>query len=215
MPAGRLDFGHERRATLSGAGLAFAPMTRITLAQGPLAQLNVDALIVGVATKNGAVVLAPGSDDVDKAMKKRLTSALSELGATGRADEVTRVPTLGATKAPLVVAVGLGPAPRSREPVLHRGDPASSRRSRTVPGRNPAGGDRAGAGQRRRRQRRAARRSRRRGARRLRVHRVPHPGVQPGPQAGGNERGAGRSRRQATKDAQDVVDRGRRSSARP
>jgi leucyl aminopeptidase len=88
-------------------------MTRITLTKSPLAELNVDALIVGVASKGNGVVLAPGAADVDKAMKKRLAAALSDVGATGKANEVTRLSTLGATKAPMVVAVGLGPQPRS------------------------------------------------------------------------------------------------------
>jgi leucyl aminopeptidase len=87
-------------------------MTRITLTNTPLSQQNVDALIVGVASKGGSLVLAPGAEDVDKALKKRLAATLSQLGATGAADEITKIATLGATKAPLVVAVGLGPAPR-------------------------------------------------------------------------------------------------------
>jgi leucyl aminopeptidase len=45
-------------------------------------------------------------------MKKRLAETLSHLGATGKAGEITKIATLGATKAPLVVAVGVGPAPR-------------------------------------------------------------------------------------------------------
>jgi leucyl aminopeptidase len=87
-------------------------MTRITLTKSSLAELNVDALIVGIARKGNSVVLAPGAADVDKAMKKRLAAALSDVGATGKANEVTRLSTLGATKAPMVVAVGLGPLPR-------------------------------------------------------------------------------------------------------
>jgi len=87
-------------------------MTRISLTKSPLTELNVDALIVGIASKGNAVVLAPGAADVDKAMKKRLAAALSDVGATGKANEVTRISSLGATKAPMVVAVGLGPQPR-------------------------------------------------------------------------------------------------------
>jgi leucyl aminopeptidase len=87
-------------------------MTRITLTKTPLAELNVDALIVGVASRGNSLVLAPGAADVDKAMKKRLAAALSQLGATGKAGEITKIATLGATKAPLIVAVGLGAAPR-------------------------------------------------------------------------------------------------------
>jgi leucyl aminopeptidase len=86
-------------------------MTRISLTNSPLAQLNVDALIIGVASKGRSLVLAPGAVDVDKALKKKLTAALTDLGATGKAGEVTRLATLGATKAPTVVAVGLGPVP--------------------------------------------------------------------------------------------------------
>jgi leucyl aminopeptidase len=87
-------------------------MTRISLTKTPLNELNVDALIVGVAAKGNSLVLAPGSAAVDKAMKKRLASALADVGASGKANEVTKVSTLGATKAPLLVAVGLGPMPR-------------------------------------------------------------------------------------------------------
>jgi leucyl aminopeptidase len=88
-------------------------MTRITLTNTPLAEQNVDALIVGVAARGTSIVLVPGAADVDKAMKKRLTEALTQLGATGKAGELTKLATLGATKAPLVVAVGLGPSPRA------------------------------------------------------------------------------------------------------
>jgi leucyl aminopeptidase len=87
-------------------------MTRITLTDTSLAQLNVDALIIGVASKGSSIVLAPGAADVDKAMKKKLADALTQLGATGRAGEITKIATMGATRAPLVVAVGLGAAPK-------------------------------------------------------------------------------------------------------
>jgi leucyl aminopeptidase len=87
-------------------------MTRISLTNSPLAELNVDALIIGVGSRNGSLVLAPGAADVDKALKKRLAAALKELGATGKANEVTKLATLGATKAPMLVAVGLGPVPK-------------------------------------------------------------------------------------------------------
>jgi leucyl aminopeptidase len=90
-------------------------MTRITLTKSPLAEQNVDALIVGVASKGNTLELAPGAADVDKAMKKRLIAALADVGATGKPNEVTRLSTLGATKAPLVVAVGLGKQPRGSD----------------------------------------------------------------------------------------------------
>src|SRR5206468_10163222 len=77
---------------------------------------KVDALVVGVgAGPKGTLVLAPGAEDVDKAFKKRLLGALTALGATGKAGEVTKVATLGATAAPTLVAVGLGPQPAKGE----------------------------------------------------------------------------------------------------
>jgi leucyl aminopeptidase len=86
-------------------------MTRLSLTSTPLNQVAADALIIGVARKGRSLVVAPGAEAVDKALKKRLEGALQALGATGRAGEVTRVATLGATAAPAVVAVGLGDAP--------------------------------------------------------------------------------------------------------
>jgi leucyl aminopeptidase len=86
-------------------------MTRLSLTSTPLAQIATDALVIGVARKGRSIVVAPGAESVDKALKKRLTDALQALGATGKRGEVTRLATLGATGAPAVVAVGLGDAP--------------------------------------------------------------------------------------------------------
>ncbi|MBV9098716.1 MAG: leucyl aminopeptidase [Frankiaceae bacterium] len=90
-------------------------MARIssTLTKNPLSTAKVDALVVGVATgpTPGSLVLAPGADDVEKAFKKRLLPALTAVGATGKAGEVTKLATLGATTAPMLVAVGLGEQP--------------------------------------------------------------------------------------------------------
>jgi leucyl aminopeptidase len=100
-------------------------MTRISLTKSPLTEQNVDALIIGVASKGTSAVLVPGAVDIDKALKKRLLTALEETGATGKANEITRLATLGATKAPLVVAVGLGPVPKRNE----RFEPETLRRA--------------------------------------------------------------------------------------
>ncbi len=48
---------------------------------------------------------------MDEALGGKLAEALTSLGATGETGEVTRCPTLGATAAASVVAVGLGAAP--------------------------------------------------------------------------------------------------------
>ncbi|MDQ1699653.1 MAG: leucyl aminopeptidase, partial [Frankiaceae bacterium] len=89
-------------------------MARIasTLTKNTLSTAKVDALVVGVgAAPAGGLVLAPGNDDIDKAFKKRLLAALTAVGATGKAGEVTKLATLGATTAPMLVAVGLGEKP--------------------------------------------------------------------------------------------------------
>ncbi|HWC34315.1 MAG TPA: leucyl aminopeptidase [Mycobacteriales bacterium] len=90
-------------------------MTRLSLTSTALNQVAADALIIGVARKGRSLVVAPGAEAVDKALKKRLEGALQSLGATGKAGEVTRLATLGATEAPTLVAVGLGDAPARGE----------------------------------------------------------------------------------------------------
>jgi leucyl aminopeptidase len=80
------------------------------------ATATADAVVVGVLpargddddTKNGPR-LAPGAAAVDAAFDGGLAALLALAGATGRADEVVRVPTRGTITAPLLVAVGVGP----------------------------------------------------------------------------------------------------------
>jgi leucyl aminopeptidase len=86
-------------------------MTRLSLTSSSIADVSADALIIGVARRGRTLVVAPGAEKLDRALKKRLAEALKALGATGKAGEVTRLATLGATGAPAVVAVGLGNAP--------------------------------------------------------------------------------------------------------
>ena len=84
-------------------------MTSLSVSSSSAASLKVDALVVGVAKGPRGLVVVPGSDSVVSALGKGLLPALTGLGATGAAEEVTRLATLGATTAPVVVAVGLGP----------------------------------------------------------------------------------------------------------
>ena len=86
-------------------------MTSLSLSSSPAASAKVDAVVIGVTKGPKGLVLAPGSDSVAKALGKGLLPALTGLGATGKAEEVTRLATLGATTAPVVVAVGLGDLP--------------------------------------------------------------------------------------------------------
>jgi leucyl aminopeptidase len=83
----------------------------LSLTTTAAASLKVDALVVGVAKGPRGLVLAPGAAGVADALGTSLTAVLAGLGATGRAEEVTRIPTLGALTPKTVVAVGLGAAP--------------------------------------------------------------------------------------------------------
>ncbi len=82
--------------------------TELHLHDGDPATAAVDAVVVGVRPGDDGPVLAPGAEAVDAAFDGGLAALLAVAGASGRADEVVKVPTRGALGAPLLVAVGLG-----------------------------------------------------------------------------------------------------------
>ena len=78
-------------------------------AGGSPATAEADAVVIGVLSGEGSGPrLAPGTDEIDAAFDGGLADLLAVAGATGKADEVTRIPTRGTITAPLLVAVGLG-----------------------------------------------------------------------------------------------------------
>ncbi|HEV2633911.1 MAG TPA: leucyl aminopeptidase [Actinocrinis sp.] len=83
-------------------------MTVISFLPGPVTEVSADALVIGLYKDGDTVVLAPGAEPVDAAFGGTLLAGLRALGATGAADEVTRIPAPAALGAPLVVALGLG-----------------------------------------------------------------------------------------------------------
>ncbi|MER5738978.1 MULTISPECIES: leucyl aminopeptidase [unclassified Streptomyces] len=90
-------------------------MTALTLSTAGAATLRADALVVGVAKAGKALVVAPGAEAVDKAFDGRLAAVLETLGASGGEGEATKLPAPAGLKAPVVLAVGLGPAPEDGE----------------------------------------------------------------------------------------------------
>ena len=84
-------------------------MTSLSLSTSSAAEVEVDAVVIGTASGPDGPVLAPGAEALDTALGGGLLAALTGLGATGRAEEVVRLATLGAVPARVVVAVGLGP----------------------------------------------------------------------------------------------------------
>jgi leucyl aminopeptidase len=94
-------------------------VTELHLISGPAAAAAADAVVIGTLPgrtgtseaddpPDGTPRLAPGAATLDVAFDGDLASLLALAGATGRADEVVKLPTRGAVAAPLLVAVGLG-----------------------------------------------------------------------------------------------------------
>ena len=83
-------------------------MVKVSLVD-PSAPLTGDAVVVGLLSSASGPKLAPGAAAVDKALGGVLMAGLRAAGATGKADEVVKVPTLGLAGFPLVVSSGLGP----------------------------------------------------------------------------------------------------------
>ncbi|MBN0047330.1 leucyl aminopeptidase [Streptomyces actuosus] len=118
-------------------------MTALTLSTAAAPGLRADAIVIGVAkgtaSGSGDLVVAPGAEAVDKAYEGRLAGVLETLGASGAEGEVTKLPAPSGFKAPLVVAVGLGPEPEKGAGY----DPEALRRAAGVAARALAGSKKA------------------------------------------------------------------------
>ncbi|PRX48494.1 leucyl aminopeptidase [Prauserella shujinwangii] len=73
-----------------------------------LGKSRADAVVVGTVQGSGGLELGPGAEAVDGALGGTLLDVLRTLGATGKAEEVVKLPTLGRLPAGVVLAVGLG-----------------------------------------------------------------------------------------------------------
>jgi len=101
-----------------------------------LAKTRADVVVIGTLAGEDGPVLAAGAAAVDAAFDGRLAGLLATLGASGKAEEVVKIPTLGKLAAGVVLAVGLGKA----------GDAVTAeqvRRAAGAAGRALAGTDRA------------------------------------------------------------------------
>ena len=67
-----------------------------------------ETVIVGTIQGSDGVELAPGAEPVDDALEGKLAALLTSLGATGKADEVVKLPTFGKLASGVVLAAGLG-----------------------------------------------------------------------------------------------------------
>jgi leucyl aminopeptidase len=87
-------------------------VTLLTSRSAP-AEADADALVIGVLQTPDGPRPAPGAEDVAAALGldgTDLTAQLTALGATGKAEETSKIAAAGRLPASLVVAVGLGPA---------------------------------------------------------------------------------------------------------
>src|SRR5262245_43091635 len=105
------------------------------------------AVVVGVHSGPDGPVPEAGSAPVDAALGGRLAAALAAVGATGKADEVVKIATLGLAPFPVVVAAGLGARNGELDPeVVRRAAGAALRALSTSPRAHIAIGDADTAG---------------------------------------------------------------------
>ncbi len=88
--------------------------TTLSISTSAPRTIDADAVVIGVIKGPDGPLLAPGAADLDEALGGGLggglATTLAILGATGRAEEVTRLPASAPVTAPVIAAVGLGPA---------------------------------------------------------------------------------------------------------
>ena len=119
-------------------------VTLLTSQSAPTAT-DADVLVTGVFQGPDGPFLTLSADEID------VMAALTALGATGKAEEITKILTAGRLAVPVVVAVGLGPAlpsgagPAERQAYLER-----LRRAAGAAARDLASGAADGAGRTRR-----------------------------------------------------------------
>jgi leucyl aminopeptidase len=107
----------------------------ITATDRPLEKTPADAVVVGVGRGDSGLLPTPGAEAVDRLLGGRLLPALTDLGARGVQDEVTRVASLGQGPFPVVAAVGLGAPEASGGYSAEAVRRAAGAASRTLTGR--------------------------------------------------------------------------------
>ncbi|TDD05946.1 leucyl aminopeptidase [Nonomuraea diastatica] len=86
-------------------------MTTVRLNSADPVSFDTDALIVGFRSGPDGPRPVTGDGSLDTAFGGKLAASLAAVAFTGEAGELAKLPTFGATAAPLLVAVGLGDSP--------------------------------------------------------------------------------------------------------
>jgi leucyl aminopeptidase len=91
-------------------------VTSLRITDKSAADVKADALVIGVTAGADGPTLATGrgAPELPRALRASLSGALAGLGATGKADQVLRIPSNGAVAASVLVLTGLGKAPAGR-----------------------------------------------------------------------------------------------------
>ncbi|HEY7596660.1 MAG TPA: leucyl aminopeptidase [Actinophytocola sp.] len=100
---------------------------KLSLTTTSAAAADAGAVVIGTVQDGEDVALAPGAEDVDAAFDGRLAEVLATLGATGKPDEVVKLPTIGRLAADVVVAAGMGKAGELGPEQVRRAAGAASR----------------------------------------------------------------------------------------
>ncbi len=91
-----------------GLNIDLAPyVPNLTIKSGNPLAASVNAVVVGLTSDTKISVY---SDSIPKAAANKIAAALRAVGATGKADEITRIPAGTFASAEVIVAVGLGSA---------------------------------------------------------------------------------------------------------
>ncbi|WP_158894980.1 leucyl aminopeptidase [Amycolatopsis anabasis] len=97
-----------------------------------------EVIVLGTVQAGGQAELAPGAEAVDAAFEGKLAEVLRTLGATGKAEEIVKLPTLGKLNAGVVLAVGLGKAGESGEITAEQVRRAAGAAARSLTGTDRA-----------------------------------------------------------------------------
>jgi leucyl aminopeptidase len=126
--------------------------TTLSISTSAPRSIDADAVVIGVIKGPDGPLLAPGAADLDEALGGGLATTLATLGVTGQAEEVTRLPASAPVTAPVIAAIGLGPASAGGADAAAAGsfDPETLRRAagaavRTLTAARRTGASQAGA----------------------------------------------------------------------
>ena len=67
-------------------------MATISLSSSAAADVRADAVVIGVGSSPKGLVLTAGAKAIDAASVGKLTAVLTSMGATGKAEEITKLP---------------------------------------------------------------------------------------------------------------------------